>query len=53
MPCNSCDGYLEGTEKGGVCEGCLRDWANWHREERESLTRYVNRMTGKPGGKGK
>jgi hypothetical protein len=44
VPCNSCDGYLEGTEKGGVCEGCLRDWANWQRNEREANERWVRKM---------
>lgn len=45
-PCNSCDGYLEGHEPGGICQSCLDDWARWRRNERESVARYVRQQMG-------
>lgn len=41
-PCNSCDGYLWGHEPGGVCQGCIDQWRDWHREERASVRRWVD-----------
>jgi len=39
--CASCDGYLDGTEPGWICDYCVREWETWHRNERESHTRWV------------
>lgn len=56
IPCNSCEGYLVGTEPGGICEQCLRDWETWHRNEREasggSMRRWPMRGRGENNGKG-
>lgn len=41
-PCNSCDGYLDGDEPGGVCRRCLDGWRRWWREAREADTRWVD-----------
>lgn len=45
-PCVSCEGFLDGTEPGAVCSQCIRDWATWHRNERESERRWVRLMMG-------
>lgn len=43
-PCASCDGRLLGHERGWVCDPCVWDWERWHRNERESNARWVERM---------
>ncbi len=48
-PCASCDGLLDGTETGWVCRACVRDWQDWHREERAANKRFVDAMMGSNG----
>ncbi len=48
-PCASCEGRLLGHERDWLCDGCVRDWRTWQRNQREADRRFVAGRMGPDG----